>query len=82
MIYIKKSKDGQFFVDAEGGNNEKLHHTENVKAKASAWKNIAATARAYGSADSFYVTDLSLKRVISYRCLIVGKKLAKSKIAR
>lgn len=83
MIYIKKSKNHQFYVDVTGKNNEKLSSTETFKTKQSAWKNIYAQALQFNSDSGlwFLVTDLSMKKETSYHVIKMGdKKFIKEKL--
>lgn len=49
MIRIEKSKNKQYYVVLVGDNGEVLSTSETLKTKQSAWVNIAAQAKCFGS---------------------------------
>lgn len=87
MIYIKKSKDKQFFVDTTGNNGEILSHSETLKSRQSVWKNIAAEAKNFSSdVDTFFtVIDVTgkVERVYRFWPFLNRKELVyKNKITK
>lgn len=81
MIHISKSKDNQFFVDVISPNGEIIQYSETLKTKQSAWKNIAATAKAYNSRVVF-VQDDCFKKPVMYEFYVVQNKKKRVEIKK
>ena len=83
MIHIKKKKKGEFFIHVVARNSSILSHTEGIKKKSNVWKNIRATAMAFGSVETFTVKDFSLeKEIITYTCYMMENEFEKVEVDR
>ena len=77
MIYIKRSKNGQFFSDTINDSNKKvLANTETETQKHNIWKNIFAQAFCFRGT-TYKVTDLTLKNPKIYSVTDGEKTLIK-----